>query len=388
MRHNQYGINFQFMKEPEEFDKYTDKEFLSYCLGATLYMPALRDFSQIVLDGNPHNLTSMVVCFEDAIDAADLEAAERIALHNIKRLEIAIEEKMLDKKDLPLIFFRVRDAAQFEKLIEVLEPKQYEILAGFVFPKFSSRNGEVYFRILEKLCDEIDEPLYGMPILESEEIAFNETRRAELNTIYSILNDHKDKVLNVRIGGTDFSSCFGVRRGIDYSIYDILTVRECLTDILNTFGRNGEYVISGPVWEYFLANKSMVFDENLKFSLQSSILKRKKLINEAIDGLIREVVLDKANGIVGKTVIHPTHIKFVNAMQAVTEEEYEDAMQILKTSGGVIKSPKANKMNEISPHMSWAKKIEYKARAYGVIKDETSYIKLISAGDYSEQKTW
>ena len=84
-------------------------------------------------------------------------------------------------------------------------------------------------------------------------------------------------------------------------------------------------------------------------------------------------------------MIHPTHIKFVNAMQAVTEEEYDDAMQILNTSGGVIKSPTNNKMNEISPHMSWAKKIEYKARAYGVIKDEMSYMKLISAGDYSEQ---
>ena len=162
-------------------------------------------------------------------------------------------------------------------------------------------------------------------------------------------------------------------------------MKDCLTDILNIFGRNNEYVISGPVWEYFLASKKMQFKENLDFSLQSSLLKRKRIVNEAIDGLLREVILDKANGFIGKTVIHPTHIKYVNAMQAVTEEEYADAIQILNTHGGVIKSISENKMNEISPHRSWAQKIYNKAKVYGVIKDEASYIKLVSKGDFNSE---
>ena len=103
---------------------------------------------------------------------------------------------------------------------------------------------------------------------------------------------------------------------------------------------------------------------------------RDSIINEAIDGLLREVILDKANGFVGKTIIHPSHSKYVNAMQAVTKEEYEDAIQILDTSGGVIKSAKSNKMNEINPHKSWAYKIDLRAKAYGVIENEASYIKL------------
>ncbi len=65
-------------------------------------------------------------------------------------------------------------------------------------------------------------------------------------------------------------------------------------------------------------------------------------------------------------------------MQAVTREEYEDAQQILDTSGGVIKSTKANKMNEINPHHGWAKKIYNKALAYGVIESEDDYFKLFS----------
>ena len=220
-----------------------------------------------------------------------------------------------------------------------------------------------------------------MPILESTKIAFKETRFEELLAMKAITDSNRDKVLNIRVGGTDFSSCFGVRRGIDYSIYDIMTVRDCLLDILNVFGRMNEYVVSGPVWEYFLVNKDTKFEKTSKSSLQSSILKRKRLIDVAIDGLLREVVLDRANGFVGKTAIHPTHIKYINAMLAVTEEEYDDALQILNTSGGVVKSEKANKMNEINPHRSWAQKIYNRAKAYGVIKDETEFLTVVASND-------
>jgi hypothetical protein len=162
------------------------------------------------------------------------------------------------------------------------------------------------------------------------------------------------------------------------SIYDILTVRDCLSDILNFFNREGcEYTVSAPVWEYFLAYKKDNIENLLERDIHHSLLSRSTIINEAIDGLLREVLLDKANGFVGKTIIHPSHIKFVNAMQAVTREEYEDAMQILDTSGGVVKSVKSNKMNEINPHRNWAQKVANRAKAYGVVEDEKSYLKLI-----------
>ncbi|MBN2444828.1 MAG: HpcH/HpaI aldolase/citrate lyase family protein [Spirochaetales bacterium] len=61
------------------------------------------------------------------------------------------------------------------------------------------------------------------------------------------------------------------------------------------------------------------------------------ILNDAIDGLMRDVILDKANGFIGRTIIHPSHTKYVNAMQTVIKEEYEDALQIMETSGEVKK---------------------------------------------------
>ena len=110
-------------------------------------------------------------------------------------------------------------------------------------------------------------------------------------------------------------------------------------------------------------------------------MRRKMLVNNEIDGLLREVILDKANGFVGRTVIHPTHVKFVNAMMAVTKEEYDDACQILHTGGGVVKGAGGNKMNEIKPHTNWAKKIYNRARAFGVIENEGAYVKLFAVND-------
>jgi len=63
-------------------------------------------------------------------------------------------------------------------------------------------------------------------------------------------------------------------------------------------------------------------------------------------------------------------------MQAVSREEYEDAIQILGTNGGVVKSAKANKMNEINPHRSWAERVVFRAKAYGVVEDDSALLRL------------
>ena len=219
-----------------------------------------------------------------------------------------------------------------------------------------------------------------MPILENNTIAYKESRLDELIGMKSILDKYKDYVLNIRVGGTDFSAVFGVRRTINNTIYDIITVRDCMQDILNIFSRNNEYIISAPVWEYFKMDKSIKFKEYDKYqiNLEQTLQKHTEIFNDATDGLLRELLLDRVNGFIGKTIIHPSHINYVNAMLAVTDEEYNDARQILNTSGGVIKSEKSNKMNEIGPHRSWAEKLYMRAKVYGVIANETDYLKLIN----------
>ena len=216
-----------------------------------------------------------------------------------------------------------------------------------------------------------------MPILEGEECAFRETRNQELLLLRNILEPYKRLILNIRVGGTDMSSLFGVRRGINSTVYDIMPVRDALSDIVNFFNRYNDYCVSAAVWEYFRAYKEDDIDEIIKRNFHNALIKGQDIVNPAIDGLLKEVLIDRANGFVGKTIIHPTHAKFVNAMFTVVEEEYNDALQILTTSGGVIKSEGGGKMNEIGPHHRWAEKIVARANVYGVVKNEDSVLALV-----------
>ena len=378
MKHHQYNPDFQFVVEPAQFNKLSDRDFLQYCLGATLYMPGTQDIIDKILHKDMSGVTSIVMDFEDAIDEKALVDAESNVLKHLNKLSDSVNTGAITYDDIPLIFLRVRNTEQFKTFADKLTAMQAEVLSGFIFPKFYSSNGNEYFSCLESLNNKLDVLLYGMPILEGRTIALKETRIEELANIMNLLEPFKELILNIRVGGTDFSAIFGVRRGINYSIYDILTVKDCLSDILNFFTREGgNWTISGPVWEYFLASKEDNINNLLADNIHRSLLTRTPILNEAIDGLLREVILDKANGFIGKTIIHPSHAKYVNAMQAVTREEYEDAMQILGTSGGVVKSANANKMNEINPHRNWAKKTISRAKAYGVIENEAAYLKLI-----------
>jgi len=194
-------------------------------------------------------------------------------------------------------------------------------------------------------------------------------------------------VLNVRIGVTDFSGLFGLRRSPDMTIYDIGIIGSCITDIANVFTRpESNYVISGPVWEFYSSDRVLkpqirqgIFTEGLGGKIGGRM--RENLICRYVDGLIHEVVLDKANGLIGKTIIHPTHIKPVQALCVVTHEEYMDASSILASTNGdvgVIASQYANKMNEIKPHMRWAQKIMIKSKIYGVFNEQHNFTSLLT----------
>ena len=126
----------------------------------------------------------------------------------------------------------------------------------------------------------------------------------------------------------------------------------------------------GPVWEYF-SSSERIFKPQLRespFIRHDERKLRAELIARDLDGLIREVSLDRANGLIGKSVIHPSHVAAVNALSVVSHEEYLDAIDILGTSagGGVASSAYGNKMNESKPHTAWARRTELRSRAFGV----------------------
>ena len=376
MRHHNYNPNFNFVKAPVEFNKYTDRDTLQYCLGATLYMPGTKDIKDKVLH-HQLDVTSLVMCCEDAIKEEDLPKAEQNILDHMDFFADRIAAGELTHDDIPLIFVRVRNPEQFERFADRMTAKQASVLTGFNFPKFSSKNALRVLQTLVNVNNRLGVVLYGMPILEGPEVAFHELRGQELLLLRNILEPYKKLILNIRVGGTDMSSLFGVRRGINSTVYDIMPVRDALSDVLNFFNRYNDYCVSAAVWEYFRAYKDDDINDVIKRNFHNALIKGEDIVNPAIDGLMKEVLIDRANGFVGKTIIHPTHARFVNAMFTVVEEEYNDAVQVLNTSGGVIKSAHGDKMNEIGPHRRWAEKIVKRAAVYGVVKNEDSVLSLV-----------
>lgn len=378
-----------FFKAPEPFDKETPRAILAYALGATLYMPGTRkSIAEDIISKKNTGLASTVFCLEDSIGDSEVPFAEENLTTQVKRIYKASNNQETQSADLPLIFIRVRTPEQILRLMERMGDSS-KIIAGFIFPKFTSESYR-YFEIIKSLNDQSVGPFYGMPIIESPEVIYRESRLNELMEIKRLIDSYHDLVLNVRIGATDFSGLFGIRRGPDVTIYDIMVIRDCIADIVNIFGRiESDYVVSGPVWEYF-ANVERVLKPRLRKSPfeefhgthgSNGTKIRSQLLNKYVDGLIREVIVDRENGIIGKTIIHPSHIIPVQSLYIVGHEEYLDALSILENSNGqqgVLKSHYTNKMNEVKPHYNWAQKILLRAKNYGVFHEQHNFISLFT----------
>jgi len=204
VKNNQFNNDFQFYKEPKSFNKHTEKSFLQYCLGGTLYMPGTKVVLNKILNRNLDTLSSMVMCFEDAIQVSDVERAEDNVLNHLNTLSQSLDDGSISIDEIPLIFLRVRNLEQFAKFTERLNESHIRALSGFVFPKFYSSNAGDYLNILRQINYKFDSHLYAMPILEGRTIAYRETRNDELFQLKQIITPFKDLILNIRIGGTDF----------------------------------------------------------------------------------------------------------------------------------------------------------------------------------------
>ena len=98
-----YNKDFIFEIPPIEFNKKTPRDLLQYCLGATLYMPGTKDIKEKVLE-HKLDVTSLVMCCEDAISEADLPRAEQNILQHLDFFADMIERGVLTLNDIPLIF--------------------------------------------------------------------------------------------------------------------------------------------------------------------------------------------------------------------------------------------------------------------------------------------
>ena len=372
---------------PKEIDRRGDRRLVATALGATLYAPGTRPtLADDVRRQTGAGVASMVLCLEDAISDDEVPAAEA----NVVRALNDLGDDPPRAGDGPgLVFVRVRSAEQIPALVAGLTPAAAEVLAGFVLPKFVEDAGEVSMAAVLRACDTLGRQLWAMPVLESPEVINKETRLETLLGVRRIVDKHADHVLAVRLGATDLSGLYGLRRDRDLTIYDIAVVRDCIADIVNVCARGGDHVVSGPVWEYF-AQPERLFVSPLRVTpfatadfvdavVQGPELRR-DLVSADLDRLIKEVVLDKANGLIGKTVIHPSHVAAVHALYVVTHEEYTDALTVIDgDAGGVRRSSYANKMNELRPHRLWAQTVLRRADAFGVLKAGHTFVDVLAA---------
>ncbi|WP_131748246.1 HpcH/HpaI aldolase/citrate lyase family protein [Frankia sp. Cppng1_Ct_nod] len=372
---------------PEEIGQDGDRRLVATALGATLYAPGTRpalaaDVRRQVAAG----VTSMVLCLEDAIADHEVSAAEANVITALRDLG---ENPPATGGGPPLLFVRVRNTEQIPRLAAHLDCESAATFAGFVLPKFGPESGEAALVAVRRASERVGRMLWAMPVLESPQVIFREARTEALLGVRELVDKHADIVLAVRLGATDLCGLFGLRRDRDLTIYDIAVVRDCIADIVNVCARGGDHVVSGPVWEYF-AQPERLFVSSLRVTpfeeadlvddSADGARMRLRLVSADLDRLIREVVLDKANGLLGKTVIHPSHVPAVHALHVATHEEYMDAMAILADdAGGVRRSQYANKMNELRPHRTWAEGVLRRARAFGVLREGHTFVDVLAA---------
>jgi len=370
-----------FHQEPCVFTADSPARVLSAALGATLYSPATRpQLADDIVKQGGRGVVSMVLCLEDSISDADVAYGEENLVRQFTDLAGRPDA------DLPLLFVRVRTPEQIPDLVQRMGPA-VRVLSGFVMPKFTEESGVPFLEALGAAEASSGRRLFAMPVLESPELLYRESRVETLEGISRAVDKYRDRVLALRLGVTDFCSSYALRRAPDMTAYDVQVVASVIADVVNMLGRadGTGFTVTGPVWEYFRVQERM-FKPQLRRSPfldgQAEEL-REALIEHAMDGLLREITLDQANGLLGKTCIHPSHVLPVHALSVVSHEEFSDAQDILRPErdgGGVLRSAYTNKMNEVKPHRAWAERTLLRAEVFGVANEDVGFVELLAAG--------
>lgn len=327
---------------PERLEIKMKNDKIYYSVGALMYCPANNDkIASKLIKGVFANKFSLAFCLEDAIGDNHVEEAEQILKSTLANLYCYA---MHIRYDFPKIFIRVRRPEQIMKLVKEYGDSM-KLVSGFCVPKFDRSNAQDYVQAIREANAYIKgNTVYMMPILESHEMIDLRTRYDFLYEMKEVIDSIEPYVLNIRVGGNDLCNAFGVRRHGYETIYGVQPVASILTDILTVFSQ--DYVVSGPVWEYYSGSNCDV-------------------------GLYNEVLADLLAGFVGKTVIHPNQIGVFNRACAVPKADYDDAAAVLgwdqNASSMVAGSAKGERMNEAKVHRNWAEKIGYMAEYYGVI---------------------
>lgn len=290
-----------------------------YALGATLYMPATRsDICDVILHNKIPGLRSLVICLEDAVAEKDVPKA-------LDNLKVILQTLYISGKnhDGPLVFIRPRDESMGADLVANFN---LSTIDGFVLPKFTLMNLPIWSQVLSPTH------LLWMPTLETEDV-FDAIAMRKLALA---LDDHpcRNRILALRIGGNDLMNVLALRRSRNTTLYEG-ALGYVFKMLVCTFSSKG-FSLTAPVCE-------LIDDVSL---------------------LERELMQDVEHGLVGKTVIHPSHISMIHSAFSVDPLDHEDALRILNSEAAVFKNNGA--MCEPATHRRWAKSILTRAKHYGI----------------------
>jgi citrate lyase beta subunit len=143
------------------------------------------------------------------------------------------------------------------------------------------------------------------------------------------------QIVMLRIGGNDLMALLGIRRQRNLSLYET-PMGQVISQLVTTFKPYG-FTIAAPVFEYL----------------------------DDIATLRREINLDLAHGLVGKTAIHPEQIEVIENAYQVSQQDYDMALKLLDDSAPAV-FKMHNTMCEVSTHLSWAREILMRQQYFGV----------------------
>lgn len=283
-------------------------------LGATLYIPAIRENMAAIANGLKYpQLRSMVFCTEDSIHDNEIE----LALTRIT--DLLAEMQPSDK----LRFIRARNPQVLERLLAL---PNIDKISGFVFPKVDLINFQDYFSLVA------NSSYKNMLTLESKDV-FEQAKMCLLRDKLLELNYQKD-LLALRIGGNDLLQHLGLRRPIDRTLYET-PLGFVIYQLINVFKPYG-FDLTAPVFEHLNKNEL----------------------------LIKETQQDISCGLVGKTAIHPNQLNIIEACYRVDQDDVAIAEAILhKEATAVFKMN--DSMCEIATHRIWANNVLKRHQIYG-----------------------
>lgn len=288
--------------------------------GATLYIPALHHNVDSLRNGSVKNLSSMVICLEDATRDDEVEEA------------IVSLKNHLEKYDAPTsgpaVYVRPRTPHMAERILAM---RGVENIRGFVIPKATADSLPDWISILRGDRHAI------MPTIETYH-AFDSREVYRIRDQTITLGVTVD---TVRIGGNDLLSTIGARRSATRTLYDG-PLASVMTTIIGAYAGTG-IMLSSPVMEHY-SNVSL---------------------------LKEEIERDIEHGIYNKTAIHPNQVALINDALKPKASDLVEAQAILDDGAKAVFGFDGS-MCEPKTHMAWATMIVARANVFGVHNEITA----------------